>query len=92
MSHRLYISWLIDNQKLDCIDDIYEVEKWVSNDYKVLISGHLHQGIIYSNKNYLDNYILYLGVPSLSNMNIGKAIAYIIEIDEKPCNNERYSR
>lgn len=79
MSHRLYISWLIDNQKLDCIDDIYEVEKWVSNDYKVLISGHLHQGIIHSvNDEMFDK--LYLGVPSLTNINIGKSCAYILTI------------
>lgn len=80
ISHRLYISWLINDQKIDSIDDIYDVERWISNDYKVLISGHLHQGIIHSvNHEPFDK--LYLGVPSLSNININKGCAYIITID-----------
>ena len=79
LSHRLYISWLINDQRLNCIDDIYEVEKWISNDYKVLISGHLHQGIIHSVNQYpFDK--LYLGVPSLSNININRGCAYVITI------------
>lgn len=86
LSHRLYISWILDDKRINSINELDGIEEWISNDYKLLISGHLHQGIIYSNKNYLNNYILYLGVPSLSNMNIGKAIAYIIEIDENNIN------
>ena len=82
LSHRLYISWLINNQRLNCIDDIYDVEKWVSNDYKVLISGHLHHGIVHSvNHESFDK--LYLGIPSLSNININRGCAYIITIKDK---------
>ena len=85
LSHRLYISWLINNQIMNCIDDIYDVEKWISDDYKVLISGHLHQGIIHSvNKESFNK--LYLGVPSLSNVNINKGCAYIITITNKMIN------
>lgn len=81
LSHRFYISWLIEDQKINCIDDIDEVDDFLSNDFRVLISGHLHQGIIYIKNNYQNKETIYLGVPSLSNTNINKSCAYIMTID-----------
>lgn len=82
LSHRLYISWIMEEKKISSINDMKDVNEWLSNDYRLLISGHLHQGIIYSSKNYDNKYVVYLGVPSLSNINISnnKAVAYILEI------------
>ena len=86
LSHRLYISWLIEDQKIDSINDLDNIEEWISNDYKLLISGHLHQGIIYSANNYVGKEVTYIGVPSLSKININKAIADIITIDNENIN------
>jgi len=79
-SHRLFLSWLIDDKKINNISDIQDDEKWINKDYDLLISGHLHCGIIYSTQ-IDDKQILYLGVPSLSNINIGRPCAYIIELN-----------
>ena len=79
------ITTIID-QKINSVDDLSDLEKWISNDYKLLISGHLHQGIIYSANNYDNKEIIYLGVPSLSKINLNKAIAYILELDKDKIN------
>ena len=81
LSHRLYISWILEDKRIESINDLDNVKNWISNIYNFLISGHLHQGIIYSENNYENKQVFYIGVPSLSNININKSVAYILDID-----------
>ena len=84
IGHKLYICPIILDKKIDSISEIDEDEDFLDDDYKVLISGHLHKGIIYSPKKVhysKDGQIIYLGVPSLSNINIGNACAYLLTIN-----------
>lgn len=87
--HRLYKSGLFTNMKINELEDIdrekmrfYEMGlegMMLESDYEVLISGHLHQGFIYPDKDYFKRYdVLYLGVPSTSNICIKKAVAYLL--------------
>lgn len=87
--HRLYKSGLFTNMKINELEDI-DKEKMrfcemgldgmmLESDYQVLISGHLHQGFIYPDKDYYNRYdVLYLGVPSTSNVCIKKAVGYLL--------------
>lgn len=87
--HRLYKSGLFTNMKINELEDI-DKEKMhfcemglngmmLESDYEVLISGHLHHGFIYPDKDYFNRYdVLYLGVPSTSNICIKKAVGYLL--------------
>ena len=77
--HRLYKSGLFTNMKINGLDDIDKEKMMLESDYEVLISGHLHQGFIYPDKDYFKRYdVLYLGVPSTSNICIKKAVGYLL--------------
>jgi len=83
-SHRLYMSIIIDNLKINEINYIEKKMNEVGNlildaDYDVLVSGHLHKGIIYTGLDYFKKKNkLYLGVPSSSNVNVGGVVGYLV--------------
>lgn len=83
--HRLYMSAIIDDLKINELADIEKEREIVGNlaldtDYDVLISGHLHKGIIYTGMDYSEQKDkLYLGVPSSSNINVGgDSVGYLV--------------
>lgn len=87
LSHKLYYDLFAEDLKISQITDLEDVDKlkfpdlnldftFFRPEYKVNISGHLHQGFI---KTTEDNY-LYLGVPSASKLNQETSIATIITI------------
>lgn len=83
-NHKLFISPVIEDKKIWEIDDI-KSEMLIDNFYDVLISGHLHKGLIYSlNDESLGKEKIYLGVPSSSNINVGEsnAISYLVFMHE----------
>lgn len=84
-SHRLFYSVIIPDMYLSSISDIERQDGVFSDDdYDVLFSGHLHQGMIYTtDQNRLGVDKIYLGVPSLSQLNINKIIAYKISLNYK---------
>lgn len=83
-NHKLYMSSLIRDLKIEELEDISKSEEKFGNlilDYRhdILVSGHMHSGLLYTNSalfNQKDN--LYLGVPSTSNINIGHAVGYLV--------------
>lgn len=87
-SHRFYMSPIVPDKKLKSLKDM-EVEDWMKKSiYRILISGHLHCGFIYSEEN---KNRLFLGVPSTSNQNMGGAVAYVVSVNyesELPSNME----
>lgn len=85
MSHLLYISFMLLNWLLNSIEDIdkNEASMFLDFEYNLLLSGHLHQGFIYTNRlNYDDKERLFLGTPSLSKINLNKNIAYILNFNK----------
>ena len=76
-SHRLYINEIIKDLHIEDISQIDTISPWYSNQFRILISGHLHKGFIYTTE--YNN--IYLGVPSTTNYNTTNTIAYIINID-----------
>ena len=83
--HRLYMSVIIDDLKINELADIEKERETVGNlmldtDYDVLISGHLHKGIIYTSTDYFEQKDkLYLGIPSSSNINVGRgSVGYLV--------------
>lgn len=82
-SHRLYISWIYPEMRLSKLEEIEEEKRWMNSDYRVLISGHLHCGFIYSadDLKYSKDDIIYLGVPSTSSRNLGGPVAYLVSIN-----------
>lgn len=80
-SHRLYISRILMDKKIDKLSDIENESKWLSYDEKILISGHLHDGFIYTTNNNL-----YLGVPSSSDLNKNGVVGYILDVNNNGCN------
>lgn len=84
-AHKLYMSVIIDDLKINELADIERNREILGNlmlntDYDVLLSGHLHKGIIYTGEDYFKTKDkLYLGVPSSSNINVGKAsVGYLV--------------
>ncbi len=87
-NHRLYMSAVMDDLKINDISDINkkkEIFGSLLNDshYDLLFSGHLHRGIIYSDKDlYRDTNKLYIGVPSTSEFNLGRTVGYLVKMHE----------
>ncbi len=82
-NHQLFISCMIDNCKIDTIDDIKDSLMFLDYHYDLLISGHLHQGFIYTVPHNLKNEDnLYLSIPSTSNICLGKAVGMVLELSE----------
>ncbi len=84
-SHRLYISWIYPDKRLHQLEDIEEEKRWMNSDYRLLVSGHLHCGFLYSadDLKYSKDDIIFLGVPSTSNRNLGGTVAYVISMNYK---------
>lgn len=82
-SHRLYISWIYPEKRLNHLEEIEEEKRWMNADYRVLVSGHLHCGFIYSadHLKYSKDDIIYLGVPSTSSRNLGGTVAYLVSMN-----------
>lgn len=91
-NHRLYMSCVMDDLKIDDISDIdkkREIFGSLLNDshYDLLFSGHLHRGIVYSDRDmYRGTNKLYLGVPSTSEINLCGAVGYLINMRESVMN------
>jgi len=85
-NHRLYMSVIIENLKINKLEDIEKKKEQVGDlifdtNYDVLVSGHLHKGIIYTETDYFkEKDKLYLGVPSTGNVNIGGVVGYLTYI------------
>ena len=85
-NHRLYMSGIINDLKINSLDDIdvYK-EKYeglmLDLNYEFFLSGHLHQGIIHSEPDYRgEKNNLYLGAPSASKINVGKTVGYLVHM------------
>lgn len=91
-NHRLYMSCVMDDLKIYDISDIdnkRELFGSLLNDshYDLLFSGHLHRGIVYSDRDmYRGINKLYLGVPSTSEINLCGAVGYLINMRESVMN------
>lgn len=86
-SHRLYISWIRPMVRMLELEDFKEEQKWFSDQYDVLISGHLHHGLIYTTDIPLvpGKEQIFLGVPSTSQFNLGESVGYLVSLHyEKP--------
>lgn len=83
-NHRLYMNAIIDDLKINELSDIEKKREIVGDlmldmDYDILVSGHLHKGIIYTGEDYFKQKDkLYLGVPSSSNINVGIVVGYLV--------------
>jgi hypothetical protein len=85
-SHRLFINGYITDSKYCSIFgnvksmlDFDSLIKYLDFEYDILVSGHLHVGQVCTLKNSTESKEhIYIGVPSLSNINIGKSIGYVI--------------
>ena len=83
-NHRLYMSVVIDDLKINQLSDIEKRKDDLGSlmsdgHYDVLLSGHLHKGIIYTSDDVFSSKDkLYLGVPSASNINVGGAVGYLV--------------
>lgn len=85
-NHRLYMSAVIEDLKINDISDISkktEIFGTLMKDshYDILFSGHLHRGIIYSDKDFIrKTEKLYVGVPSTTSFNIGRTVGYLVHM------------
>lgn len=87
-SHKLYISMMVEDLKIQSISEIQKLEEisFLDGLFKdINISGHLHKGFIYSIKDpyLIEKEKLFLGVPSTSNININDPVAYLISTHNK---------
>lgn len=91
-NHRLYMSAIMDDFKIDDIGDIEKKKEFFGSllsdsHYDLLFSGHLHRGIVYSDKDlYRGTNKLYVGVPSSSIVNLGRTVAYLVNMNENIMN------
>lgn len=80
--HRLYHSVMVRNLFLTKLDDFEKHRNWLDPRYDVLISGHLHKGMIYTTDiprfNFKEQ--IFIGVPSTSQININETVAYKVNI------------
>ena len=80
-NHQLFLSIMIENCKINSIDDIEEALKFLDYHYDLLVSGHLHQGFVYTVPNkYKKEDNIYLSIPSTSNLCLGKAIGMVVNL------------
>ena len=80
-SHKLFVNVFVPDLILSDIYEIQEFEKLFGCTHDVLISGHLHQGIVYTGYDkYKKQECLYLGVPSTSNINLNHTVAYLVNL------------
>lgn len=83
-NHKLYMSEVIENLKINELSDIEKKKEFLGDlildsHYDVLVSGHLHKGIIYTSEDYFKRKDkLYLGVPSSSNINVFGTVGYLV--------------
>lgn len=81
--HRLFLSYMQPDCRISNVKDIQDKMKFKDYHYDVLVSGHLHKGIIFSTTNEInDTDKLYLGVPSTSNINLNGVVGYLVYLDE----------
>lgn len=80
-NHRLYINKIERDKRIDKLEDIDDEFEMFSREEKILISGHLHDGFIYTTNNNL-----YLGVPSSSYLNKNGVVGYILDVNNTTCN------
>lgn len=81
-SHRLYVSALVRQKKLKTLDDFMDDKRWLDTDYNVLVSGHLHKGLIYTTNipREKDREQIFLGVPSTSKINLESTVGYLVSL------------
>lgn len=80
-SHRFFHSYALYDLKVNDIEDLEKNTMWQDGSYHVHVCGHLHKGIIYTQNHYnKQRDILFLGVPSTSNINLGGVVAYDVTV------------
>ncbi len=85
-NHRLYMSVIINNLKIQTVEDIEEEKKTLGSlmsdpHYDFFISGHLHRGVVHSAVNtFTQKSNLYLTVPSTSNLSLNRPIAFLVSL------------
>ena len=80
-SHRFYLNFTRQNKKINNLEDILldQGEYFECLDgYNIFVSGHLHNGFVYSNPMKQTQEQLYLGVPSLTNINQNGIVGYVV--------------
>ncbi len=88
LSHRLYMSSVINDLKINKVDDIEKEKETLGSlmsepHYEFMISGHLHKGVIHTAVNaYSQVSNLYLTVPSTSKLNLDNPVAFLVHLDE----------
>ncbi len=87
LNHRLFLNYLQSKVKISSVDDIDEKMLFKDYHYDVLVSGHLHKGLIYSSETDGRDK-LYLGIPSTTNINLNNAVGYLVYMDESGENME----
>lgn len=87
LNHRLFLNELQNRIKISSVEDIDDKMLFKDYHYDVLVSGHLHKGLIYSSTAN-DQDKLYLGVPSTTNINLNSVVGYLVYIDENGENME----
>ena len=83
--HRFFSNFLCENRKITDINQIDDDFRYLPRKYPVCISGHLHSGLIYMNTDCNGDNVCILGVPSTSQVNLGNAIAYVINLKHNCC-------
>lgn len=82
-NHRLFLSCMQMNCRINNVDGIQDKMLFMDHRYDMLISGHLHKGLIYSIKDKLTQKDkLYLGIPSTSSINLNGVVGYFAYLDE----------
>lgn len=81
LSHFLYISYMVSYYPIDSLEDLtkFPANMFLDTHSDLLLSGHIHKGFVYTNslpENEHD--LLYVGVPSLSQMNQNQTCAYAL--------------
>jgi len=82
--HFFYNSQIKPALKIYGYDDFFAEQNVVFRDciYNILISGHLHEAFLMSDKNKgIDKEKLYIGVPSLGKQNLNNVVAYMMEFN-----------
>ncbi len=82
--HFFYNSQIMPACKINSYDDFFTERNVKLRDYiyNILISGHLHEAFLMSDKNaYVNKEKLYIGVPSLGKQNLNNVVAYMLEFN-----------
>lgn len=82
LCHRFFLNAIQREFRLNSLADIEKSWCDIRSDYDINISGHLHQGFIYTDINkYTNKEVLYISVPSLSKINNNQTCALFLDVN-----------